>query len=329
MTSGEGIASADVVHVFNLRTPDWTLGQVLAAKALHKPVVLSPIYWNDLRFPLGAALQVGRVVPYLPSAAVADERPPRDATPLLPVGHRAQERSILRQCDRILPNSRAEAGHLVAEFPELRSRTSAIDVVPNGVDVESYDRARAAPPSPELEGIPEDFILCVSRIDYRKNVLALVRATARLGVPLVLAGTPVRSTAFHRAYEAACRARGPHVRFLGHLPMERIWPLYRCASLHALPSFFETPGLSNLEAGLAGARLVVTPRGCTREYFGDDAGYAEPLSVRSIVRALERARSRPPPAGLADRIRRSYSWDRVAAATRAAYETALSHPFSS
>ncbi len=320
VTSGDGISAADVVHVFNLQTPDWTLGQVRAAKALHKPVVVSPIYWRDFRLPLGALAQIGFVIPHLASAAMAGERGPRDVAPLLPMGHRAASRDILRACDRLLPNSQAEADHLVAEFPELRLRPEAFAVVPNGVDAAAFDRAMDAPPDPEFADLPPDFVLCVSRIDYRKNVLALVRATARLGASLVVVGAAVRSTALHRAYEAACRAHGPHVRFLGHLPQDRIWSLYRRCAVHALPSFFETPGLANLEAALAGARLVTTPRGCTREYFGDDAQYADPLSVRSVVRALKAARSRPPPAGLADRVRRLYAWDRVAEATRAVYE---------
>src|SRR5439155_10534755 len=55
--SGEGMSDADVVHIFNLQTPAWTLAQVRAAQRLRKPIVLSPVYWNWHRLLLGAAAQ--------------------------------------------------------------------------------------------------------------------------------------------------------------------------------------------------------------------------------------------------------------------------------
>ena len=317
------MASADVVHVFNLQTPDWSLGQVRAAKALGKPVVLSPIYWRDLRLPLGALLQFGFVVPHLVSTTILTGRGPEDVAPVFPVGHRTAARGLLAACDRLLPNSQAEADHLVAEFPELRRRAESISVVPNGVDVESFDRAHDAPPGPEALDLPEDFVLCVSRIDYRKNVLALIRATARLRLPLILAGAPVRRTALHRAYEAACHAHGPHVRFLGHLPQERTWSLYRRCSVHALPSFFETPGLSNLEAALAGARIVTTARGCARECLGVSSEYADPLSVRSIAAAVQRSLARPAPPDLSRLVRERFTWETSGNALAAVVERVL------
>ena len=69
--SGEGMSDADVVHIFNLQTPAWTLAQVRAAQRLHKPVVLSPIYWSRHRLLLGAAAQFPRVLPHLLAAGTA------------------------------------------------------------------------------------------------------------------------------------------------------------------------------------------------------------------------------------------------------------------
>ena len=44
---------------------------------------------------------------------------------------------------------------------------------------------------------------------------------------------------------------------------------YAAARVFALPSWFETPGLAALEAGLAGCAVAITPYGSTRDYFGD------------------------------------------------------------
>ena len=319
LSSGEGMAHADVVHVFNLQTADWTLGQVRAAKRLGKPVVLSPIYWRDLRLPLGALLRMGAVLPYLAPSRASEDAAPRATVPLLPAGRGRAAREILEQVDALLPNSEAEARHLAAAHPVVRRRGVPVSVVPNGVDVASFERATAQPMDAALADLPEGFVLCASRIEYRKNTLALIRAAQRLGLPLVLAGAEVRSTAWHRAYAAACRAHGEGVRFLGPLPQERLWPLYRACAVHALPSFFETPGLSSLEAALAGARVVTTPNGSAPEYFGDQAEYADPLSVRSIAAALRRSLARPAPPDLPRVIRERFTWDRAAAVTLDAY----------
>ncbi|MFO0910933.1 MAG: glycosyltransferase [Isosphaeraceae bacterium] len=71
---------------------------------------------------------------------------------------------------------------------------------------------------------------------------------------------------------------------------------YAAARVVALPSWFETPGLSVLEGALAGAAVVVTPFGCTREYFGSRVLYARPDRPDEIRQALQHAwcRARPP-----------------------------------
>lgn len=324
MSSGGDVGSADLVHIFNLQTADWTLGQVRAARALHKPVVLSPIYWRDARLPFGAILRMAAVLPHLPAAVSPGPTVAKPTVPLLPAAHRKAAALALAGADAVLPNSEAEARHLFADFPAALNRGTPVLAVPNGVDVEGFDRARAQPPDPLVRTLPSRFVLCASRIEYRKNTLALIRATKRLGLPLVLAGLPVESTAWHRAYAAACRAEGDAVRFLGPLPQDRLWALYRACAVHALPSFFETPGLSSLEAGLAGARVVTTPHGSTREYFEDLVEYANPLSVRSIAAAIERALERPVDPTLAARMREKYTWDRAAAATLDAYRRVAS-----
>jgi glycosyltransferase involved in cell wall biosynthesis len=94
---------------------------------------------------------------------------------------------------------------------------------------------------------------------------------------------------------------------------------YAAARVFALPSWFETPGLAAMEAALAGCPLVVTPFGCTREYFGDLARYARPHRIGEIARAIGRAWDAPRDRGLASRIREQFSWQVVARRTSEAY----------
>ena len=72
---------------------------------------------------------------------------------------------------------------------------------------------------------------------------------------------------------------------------------YAAARVLALPSWFETPGLVALEAALAGTAVVVTPHGCTREYFGDRVGYARPDRPEEIARRSRRPGASGPDPG--------------------------------
>jgi len=323
--SGEGMSDADVVHIFNLQTPAWTLAQVRAAQRLHKPIVLSPVYWNWHRLLLGAAAQFPRVLPHLLAAGTARTARgvhPR-VTPLLPLGQRRDLRAIVNGCHLLLPNSSVEGDLLRAEFPELRKRMDAMPVVPNGVDVQAWERNKSQSRVVDELGVPDEYALCVARIEFRKNQLWLIRAAAQLRLPLVLVGDPVQSSFWHRAYYQACKAARKPVIFLGHRPQETLWPLYARCKVHCLPSYFETPGLSNLEAALAGTRLVTTAYGSTQEYFGRWATYCEPTSVRSIAHAIVRTLESAPPGELQRVVRERYDWTRVAEATSRAYVLAL------
>ena len=50
---------------------------------------------------------------------------------------------------------------------------------------------------------------------------------------------------------------------------------------------FEPPGLSAIEAGLAGCRLLLSDSSWSREYFGDLAVYVDPSDISSIENGME------------------------------------------
>ena len=87
-----------------------------------------------------------------------------------------------------------------------------------------------------------------------------------------------------------------------------------------LASWFETPGLVALEAAMQGVPLVLPSRGCAREYFGAWADYVSPDDLRGIRRVTLAALGQPRSAELARMVRRRYTWQAAAQATREAYE---------
>ena len=55
---------------------------------------------------------------------------------------------------------------------------------------------------------------------------------------------------------------------------------------------------------MAGTAVVVTPHGCTREYFGDRVGYARPDRRVEIARAISEAWTGGPDPGLSGHVSR-------------------------
>jgi glycosyltransferase involved in cell wall biosynthesis len=162
------------------------------------------------------------------------------------------------------------------------------------------------------------FVLCVAAVQVRKNQFRLIQAAKDLGVELVLVGPE------EPLYASQCRkvANG-RVHFLGELRGDALIGAFKAAKVHALVSFYETPGLTSLEAALNDNVLVASDRGCTAEYFQKDAFYCDPNSVQSIRNAIERALSADPSQGLKERILKEYTWDRTAEVTIQGYEKAI------
>jgi glycosyltransferase involved in cell wall biosynthesis len=224
---------------------------------------------------------------------------------------RAAARHLLDTVTVILPNSVAEKEVIEQRFGAQRTAV----VVPNAADVNML-ASELGQPSDDRSGV-----LCVGRIEPRKNQLALLEALRGSGIPLVLAGQAGR---FSRRYAERCRRiAGADVRFAGQCGAAELGELYRGARVHVSVSWYETPGLASLEAALCGCNIVVTPGGCTREYFRDNAYYCEPDDPRSIRAAVEAALAAQPNPDLAARVAREFNWDVAAGSTLRGYELAL------
>lgn len=293
----DSLPEADLLHAFGLY-PDY-LSTVAVYRARGVPVVVSPIFFKDI------SRWWGRL---------------RVHTAFLWEGRQRryqQQRALLRQAHHLLPNTHAEAAQVQRYF---RVDTPAT-VVPNGVD------ARFATADPRLFreqfGIKHDFVLCVGRIEWRKNQLRLIRALQGTGIPLVLIGQPISKRYLRHCERAAQRTP---VLFLPPLPHDSplLASAYAACRVFALPSLLETPGLAALEAGVAGARVVVTPYGGAPEYFRQFARYPNPRSVASLRATILEAWDAPHDADAQRHFLLSrYTWEHVAQQTLAVYRQVL------
>jgi glycosyltransferase involved in cell wall biosynthesis len=298
----DSIASARLLHLFGISPEGLSLARIANARGI--PVALSTICWYEPR--ALAALAGGAVRGGWALAKWGVKR----AYPRWP----SWRRELLARANILLPNSHAEAEQLVRLFAIDPGK---IRVVPNGVEPRFAD----ADPAPfrDWSGLSE-CVLYVGRLEPRKNVLGLVRALRKKGLPLAVIGEAVPG---RETYAAACREVGAGwARFLGGLSHDdpRLAGAYATARVVALPSWFETPGLAVLEGALAGCAGVVTPYGCTREYFGDRVQYARPDRGREITAAVGAAWDSGPAPGLREAVRDRFLWPEVARLTREAYD---------
>jgi glycosyltransferase involved in cell wall biosynthesis len=296
------IDRARLLHLFGMSREGLQLARVARAKGV--PVVLSPICWIEPR--AMAALATDRLGKWANRAKWRL----KSLVPRLPTWRR----DLLSSADVILPNSAAEGEQLVRWFG---ADPEAIRPVPNGVE-ERF--ARADPGYFRTIHGDRDFILYVGRIEPRKNVLGLVEGVRKTGLPLVVIGDALPG---YEAYAADCkRAGASFTRWLSRVDHDDplLESAYAAARVLALPSWFETPGLVALEAALAGTAVVVTPHGCTREYFGDRVGYARPDRPLEIARSLTEAWNNGPDPSLSAHVEKHYPWSEVARLTAEAYE---------
>ncbi|NUN69863.1 MAG: glycosyltransferase [Bacteroidetes bacterium] len=218
----------------------------------------------------------------------------------------------------VLPNTTDE-GRLISEGMDIPA--TKVTVVPNGVE----PRFEFGDPSLFIKkyGV-KDFILNVGHIGpERKNMLNTIRALKQIDHPAVIIGK-ITDTPYARQ----CVAEANDAKNILLIPgfdngSEMLASAYAASSLFALPSRFETPGIAALEAALAGARIVITPYGGTKDYFGELATYVEPSSVESIRFGITAALNAPVDPRIKQRMKDEFLWSRVAEKTLAVYRSVL------
>ncbi len=296
------------LHLFGSLSEHQTL--IHAARRQGVSVVLSTMAWFDL----ANCLRKPRSWPGRLTAAARFAA--RTACPWLPSWRRRMYHSV----DALLPNSHAEARQLTRLFGVPAER---IHVAPCGADPRFAD----ADPRPfiDLVGV-RDFVLCPGRIEPRKNQAALLSAMRGTGVPVVILGDVAPGGEAY--YETCRRAGGKDAVFVPRVSHEDplLASAYSACACLALCSWYETPGLVALEAGLSGAPLVLPVGGCAVEYFGALAHYVRPNDIEGIRRAVTAALSQGRSPMLASHVGHYLTWDSAARIVCDAYEQALGQP---
>jgi glycosyltransferase involved in cell wall biosynthesis len=226
-------------------------------------------------------------------------------------GHGGAIRYAASHASMLLPNSESEYKRLSTKYNLSRPYR----VVPNGINKTLAEKTY--PESEKYKGT----VICMGRIESRKNQLALIRALNDTEYRVFIHGKPSPN---NLKYFEQCKAEASANIVIGeHIEADELYTAYSNAKVHVLPSYFETTGLSSLEAAVMGCNIVVTDKGDTRDYFKDDAWYCEPDDVWSIKKAVDEAFNAPYNIAFRERILRDFTWERAAEESLAAYEQVL------
>jgi len=225
-------------------------------------------------------------------------------------GHTSSIKKILKHARLLLPNSDNEYRRLYRSYQIEKE----FEIIPNAVDDMFLLQNTAA--------IVKDptMIISVARIEGLKNQLNLIRALNNTSYSLLLIGNI--SINQNRYYEQCRKEAAGNIHFVPYVMQQKLVEYYQKAKVHVLASWFETTGLSSLEAAAMGCNVVITDKGDTREYFGDDAFYCNPSSPESIYLAIESA-AKKEQNNLSSKIAERYTWKHTADKTAAAYHRVL------
>ena len=317
------VSSYDLIHVFNLMRPQEIFLQVKNAKKYGKKVALSTIYGPYEEFEkkarTGFMHYVNQIlsitqIEYLKvlARAILNFEFSKGTLVYLLNGHKRLQRKIVKMVDVFLPNSESEMKRVAKDFSLSNYKHVA---VANAVDINvfDYDKVEICP---EIEKY-RDCVLCVARIEGRKNQFNVIKACLDLPYKLVFIGKVGRNAKHY--LESCINLSHPDVEFLGAVRHEDLCKYYKAAKVHVLASWMETPGLSSLEAAAMKTNIVVTKKGDTEDYFDKYAYYCEPDDIASITKAIKDAYIADFNEGLYEKIISNFTWEDTARQTFQGY----------
>jgi len=227
-------------------------------------------------------------------------------------------KQICECAEMVLPNTEAEA-QLISKGLGINS--SKIKVIPNGVE----ERFLNSDPSifEKKYGI-KDFILYVGHIGgQRKNVLSLIKALEKIDHPAVIIGDVANTKESEICLQEAKKNKNLIViKGLRH-DDPILASAYAACDTFILPGRYETPGIAAMEAALAGAKIVITKYGGTKDYFENMVEYVDPYSIDSIHQGIVKSLNRIKDDQLKNHIKDNFLWDKIAQRTVKMYAQIL------
>src|SRR5690348_2653212 len=307
----------DLLHFFNLTRPADILFHIKKSKT---PFVVTPLLIDysefDRQYRRGISGQIFKYlsagqIEYFKSIArwMKGQEKIRSFS-YLAKGHNESIKYILLKAAMVLPNSVREHENL----RQLYSLSPPCSVIPNGIDTDLFSFTVNKEKDPDL-------ILSVARIEGLKNQLNLIKAVNDSRFQLFIIGNAAINQTDY--YKKCKKIAFGNIHFIDHLPQQELIQYYEKAKVHILPSWFETCGLSTLEAASLGCNVVITNPVYASEYCNSHAFYCDPSSPASIREAIENASKKNFDKNFQQKIFTDYTWRNAAQKTFEAYKKIL------
>lgn len=238
---------------------------------------------------------------------------------------------------RLMLDAAARAAHVLCDAEATRrDLIERLDLDAHRVSVAplaaapSFVAAPIAAENGRAHALPSRYVLHVGGPAPIKNLRALLAAMAALWDAGRTDADLVAVTTLPFDPVALCPAVLRHrarVHVLEQVSERFLVWIYQHARALVVPSLYEGFGLPVLEAMGAGCPVIASRAGSLPEVGGDAAVYADPRRVDDLAGAIARlvaddaARARRREAGFAHA--RTFTWDRTAAGTLAAYRAAV------
>ncbi|MBL0061216.1 MAG: glycosyltransferase [bacterium] len=312
-------STADLIHFVNMTLPAPLKDATNFSQQRNIPLLVTTLYedWpqylnaSHQAFSIYRAFMAGQSS-HLSMVTALDNLRASQPAPQLDVAESLKHATLLLAC------AESEAMRLQQDYPYLEDR---ILVVPFEVNIPLPTVQRMNDSLRNALGFDE-FVLCIGRLETRKNQLALLTALHDVDIPIVFASGSYTPQPVYSQAVRAWRRKAP-VKFVDRMPWHLMSALIRSASAHVLPSFYELPGLVHLECAAAGIPIVAGEWGAISDYLPRSVFHAcDPLNLESIRLATLNALNAPLAPSAAD-IAMSYTRERLASCLINSYERAL------
>jgi glycosyltransferase involved in cell wall biosynthesis len=330
------MAQYDLVHVFQL---DWNPSCyffIKKAREFKKPVVFSPIHHSlkeVMRFEEEYAFDFRRISGWLIKnqyhrdllkdiykTVIYPGKLPLTAYSMF-MGLEKMYKKALQLSDILLVQTKLEAEDIMKTF---NINVKWVKVM-NGVG----DVFLKTPEATEEANIfKTGYMVCVGRIEPRKNQLNIIEAVKQLrdelhqDIQLVFIGAKSRNKHFEYIWRFNNALKKynwiVHLDFVDYGKMPTV---YKYSKVGISASWFETTGLTSLEALICGANAVASGDRA-KECLGDLASYCDPGSVESIKEAVKKEYLAPRPV-LPESFKQMYTWETAAKETLEVYKKLL------
>ncbi len=197
-----------------------------------------------------------------------------------------------RRADAVITLSEATRTCLIRDYGLLKERV----FVSHAGSRQFHQRSTGAPALAVTReaDIKQPYLLCVGRIDRRKNIEAVIsayRATLLAGIAcggLVIAGPDDSGSVGVMAQIKREQVPGERIVLTGYVSDDDLHRLYQDAIALVYPSLSEGFGLPVLEAMSCGTAVITSNTSCFPEVAGNAALLVDPLSVPDITDAIRR-----------------------------------------